>query len=453
MSVLAISILLAVIGAVLFALIGLISGTDETAIMVPFTLLVILLGAPPAAVFSFFMAAVLAKHLTHAVPTALMGIPGDTTAVPLIDHATTLRRFGMPHIALRKMVSGGVIGAFIALPTAILLGQFLGQFADFFKASAGLIFTIAAVLIAFFSKGKWVSVLMIIPFAFFIKSLDMFSFSILDKHLAISFFLGIAIGPMFSDLLIASSSSARHTLQKEKPKEYHLAPEIKSWSGYFPNPFRILTGRQTIFTSITTFISSLTFVFSPVGMTSLMGEIVGSRTKGVYKKSTTSLTVMNGVTESTYIAEAIIPLIAFGIPLSPVALGPASPLFNAPPIFTSDPIHNLHSFLNPWEFFLYGAIGLSVAALIAYPFSMNYARKATVLVMKNISQEAIVGMFIGLACLLAYHEAQLVGIVLTLTMAAVGGLLNRVLGVGSGVQFMIFYGSTWMMATLFGITL
>lgn len=41
---------------------------------------------------------------------------------------------------------------------------------------------------------------------------------------------------------------------------------------------------------------------------------------------------MNGVTESTYIAEAIIPLIAFGIPLSPVALGPASPLFNAPPI-------------------------------------------------------------------------------------------------------------------------
>ena len=37
----------------------------------------------------------------------------------------------MPHVALRKMISGGVIGAFIALPTAVLLGQFLGQFADF----------------------------------------------------------------------------------------------------------------------------------------------------------------------------------------------------------------------------------------------------------------------------------------------------------------------------------
>jgi hypothetical protein len=160
---------------------------------------------------------------------------------------------------------------------------------------------------------------------------------------------------------------------------------------------------------------------------------------------------MNGVTESTYIAEAIIPLLAFGIPLSPVALGPASPLFNAPPVFTSEPVNNLHNMLTPWEFFLYGLIGLVIAALIAYPFAMNYARKATVFVMKNISQEAIVGMFIGLACLLAFHEAQLVGVILTLTMAAVGGLMNRVLGVSSGVQFMIFYGSTYMMSKLLGV--
>lgn len=450
MSILLISICLALIGAILFSLIGLISGTDETAIMVPFTLLVILLGAPPAAVFAFFMAAVLAKHLTHAVPTALMGIPGDTTAVPLIDHASALRRLGMPHIALRKMVSGGVIGAFIALPTAVLLGQFLGQFADFFKSASGLIFTLAAILIAFFSKGKWVSVLMIIPLAFFIKSLDVLSFSILDKHLTISFFLGIAIGPMFNDILFALSGNARQTIQRDRPKEYHLAPDNKSWAGFFPNPFKILTKRQTMQTTGTSFISSLTFVFSPVGMTSLMGEIVGSRSKGIYKKSTSSLTTMNGVTESTYIAEAIIPLIAFGIPLSPVALGPASPLFNAPPVFTSDPVNNLHNYLDPLDFLLYGAIGLIIATLIAYPFSMNYARKATVLVMRFISQEAIVAMFIGLACLLAFHEAGLVGIVLTFTMAAIGGLLNKILGIGSGVQFMVFYASAWLISVLFG---
>ncbi|MCM3359491.1 tripartite tricarboxylate transporter permease [Psychrobacillus sp. FSL W7-1457] len=450
MSIYLVALLFALLGAIVFSLIGLISGTDETAIMVPLTLLVILLGAPPEGVFAFFMAAVLAKHLTHAVPTALMGIPGDTTAVPLIDHANTLRRMGMPHIALRKMISGGIIGAFIALPTAVLLGQFLGQFADFFKSSSGLIFTLAAFLIAYFSKGRWASVLLIIPFAFFIKSLDTLSFSILDKHLSITFFLGIAIGPMLSDILIAASSSARKSVLRNKANEYHLAPETKSWKGYFPNPFKILTGRQTIFTSITTFISSLTFVFSPVGMTSLMGEIVGSRTKGAYKKSTTSLTVMNGVTESTYIAEAIIPLIAFGIPLSPVALGPASPLFNAPPVFTVEPINNLHTYLTSWDFFIFGLIGITVASLIAYPFSMNYARKASVLVLKYVSQEAIIAMFIGLACLLAYHEAQLVGIVLTLTVATVGGLLNRILGIGAGVQFMVFYASSWIILQLFG---
>ncbi|WP_339249357.1 tripartite tricarboxylate transporter permease [Sporosarcina sp. FSL W8-0480] len=450
MSLLLTAILFALIGAIVFSLIGLISGTDETAIMVPLTLLVILLGAPPVAVFSFFMAAVLAKHLTHAVPTALMGIPGDTTAVPLVDHANTLRRMGMPHVALRKMISGGIIGAFIALPTAVLLGQFLGQFADFFKSSAGIIFTLAAILIAYFSKGRWVSVLMIIPFAFFIKSLDLMSFTLLDKHLSISFFLGIAVGPMFSDILFATSASAKRSIERSKPKEYHLAPETKAWKGYFPNPLKILSGRQKFFTAITTFISSLTFVFSPVGMTSLMGEIVGSRTKGSYKKSTTSLTVMNGVTESTYIAEAIIPLIAFGIPLSPVALGPASPLFNAPPVFTVDPVNNLHTYMTSWDFFIYGFIGLAVASLIAYPFSMNYARKASVIVMKFVSQEAIVAMFLGLACLLAFHEAQFVGIALTFTVAAVGGLLNRILGIGAGVQFMVFYASAWIMATLFG---
>jgi hypothetical protein len=379
-----------------------------------------------------------------------MGIPGDTTAVPLIDHASSLRRLGVPHVALRKMLSGGLIGAFIALPTAVLFGQFLGQFADFFKSASGLIFTLAAILIAYFSKGKWVSVLMIIPFAFFIKSIDTFSFSVVEKHLSTSFFLGIAIGPMLSDILFSLSPSARKALVRSKAKEYHLAPETKSWRGYFPNPFRVLTGRQTAHTAATSFVSSLTFAFSPVGMTSLMGEIVGSRNKGVYKKASSSLASMNGVTESTYIAEAIIPLLAFGIPLSPVALGPASPLFNAPPVFTSDPVNNLHNMLTPWEFFLYGLIGLVIAALIAYPFAMNYARKATVFVMKNISQEAIVGMFIGLACLLAFHEAQLVGVILTLTMAAVGGLMNRVLGVSSGVQFMIFYGSTYMMSKLLG---
>ena len=58
------------VGAVVFAAIGLVSGTDETTTLAPLTLLVVLLGVPPAGVFTFFLAAAVAKHMTHAVPTS-----------------------------------------------------------------------------------------------------------------------------------------------------------------------------------------------------------------------------------------------------------------------------------------------------------------------------------------------------------------------------------------------
>ena len=86
---------------------------------------------------------------------------------------------------------------------------------------------------------------MIIPFAFFIQSLDMISFSILDKHLAISFFLGIAIGPMFSDILIRDFIKCKkRAIERIEPKKYQLAPETKMWQGFFPNPLKILTGNK-----------------------------------------------------------------------------------------------------------------------------------------------------------------------------------------------------------------
>lgn len=91
-----------ILGAVIFSLIGIISGTDETAAMVPLTLMVIFLGAPPAAVFTFWMAGAIAKHMTHAIPTALLGIPGDTMAITMLEETSWLRKFGIPHIALKK---------------------------------------------------------------------------------------------------------------------------------------------------------------------------------------------------------------------------------------------------------------------------------------------------------------------------------------------------------------
>src|SRR3546814_15772544 len=91
-----------ILGAIIFSGIGLISGSDETTTLAPLTLLVVLLGVPAPGVLTFFLAGAVAKHMTHAVPTALLGIPGDTMATPLMREANFLRNLGVPHIALRS---------------------------------------------------------------------------------------------------------------------------------------------------------------------------------------------------------------------------------------------------------------------------------------------------------------------------------------------------------------
>ncbi|QIB70271.1 tripartite tricarboxylate transporter permease [Aminipila butyrica] len=440
----------ALLGGIIFSFMGLISGTDETATIAPLTLLIILLGFPPVAIFGFFMAAAVSKHMTHAIPTALMGVPGDTMAVPLLEHANVLRRLGVPHMALRKMISGAIVGAVIALPVSIGFATLLAPFGDLVKAWAPIIFIIAALIIAYTSKGKWASIFVLIPFAVFLQGL--IKMAVAAEHsVSISIFLGIAIGPMFADIVTLLSPVTRQMLLRKAPREFWLAPELKSWKGYFPNPLKILSPKQTGFTLLGAGISSLTFTFSPVGMTVMAGEIISSKVKGTYQRLTTTLSVMNAVTESTYIAEVVIPLVAFGIPLSPVALGPAGPLFNAAPIFSSDPVNNLHTLMTPSQFMLFGFISILVAYLVAYPFSMNYARKASVMVLKNISQEAIICMFMGLIIVLSFYEAGLVGILVSLTIGIFGGILNKFFGVHTGVQFMTFYASSWLVLQLFGI--
>ena len=442
---------MALAGGIIFSGVGLISGTDETSTIAPLTLLIVLLGVPPVAIFSWFMAAAISKHMIHAIPTALMGVPGDTMAVPMLEDASVLRKLGVPHMALRKMISGGIIAAFLALPISVGFASLLAPFADIVKAWAPVVFTVAAIIIAYTSGGKWASLFALIPFAFFVQGLNKLAIASIGHAVFISMFLGIAIGPMFADLMTILSPGSRHILQRKSSREFWLAPELKTWKGYFPNPFKILSRHQLLYNALTAAVSALTFTFSPVGMTVMMGEFVGARIKGLYQRMTSTLAVMNGTTEATYIAETVIPLLAFGIPLSPVGLGPAAPLFNAPPVFSAQPVHNLHNFLTPVAYLFYGYIGLVVAFLVAYPFSMNYARKASAWVLKHVSQEAIISMFSGLIVVISYFEAGPVGIAIAVTIAVFGGILNRYFGVHTGVQYMVYYASPWLMLTLLGI--
>ncbi|EON13784.1 MULTISPECIES: tripartite tricarboxylate transporter permease [Pandoraea] len=430
------------IGAIVFSGIGLISGTDETTTIAPLTLLVALLGVPPAGVFTFFMAGAVAKHMTHSIPTALLGIPGDTMAAPLLQQATMLRALGVPHIALRKMTSGAIIAAFVAVPLAVLFAVLLAPFGGAIAKAAPWVFLAAAIGIAYFSAGRLASVLLLIPFVLLIVGLQALT-STYSVKLSVSYFLGIAIGPLIADLFAVLSPVERRRMRREHRSTFSLAPDVKGWKGYFPNPFRVLDRQQAGWTMATAAVSSATFVFSPVAMTVVMGEVVGARIKHAYQRLTTVIAARNGVTEATYIAEALIPLIAFGLPLSPVAAGPAAPLFNAPPRFFVDAstghVNNLHTLMSSGEFLGYGLLSVLLAALIAYPLAMNYAHRAASIVARKLSHEAIIATFAGLIVVISVWEGQLLGLAVILTVGLFGGLLSRMFAFNTGVQFMGYY--------------
>lgn len=434
---------MALVGTVVFALIGLVSGTDETATIAPLTLLVILLGVPPAGVFAFFMASIAAKHITHAIPTTLLGIPGDTMAAPLLRDAQMLRELGVPHIALRKAISGGAIAAVIAVPMAVFFAWVLTPFSDAISAVAPWLFLAAALLIAVLSKGRWAALVALIPFVLVVVGLQNFATGVLGKGLSISFFLGIAIGPLILDLFLAASPAGRAGLKRDAPRTFELAADVRTWKGRMPNPVGVLDRGQLSGTAGAAVISSATFVFSPVAMTVLMGEMFGGRIKNGYRRLTTMMAVKNGTTESTYIAETLIPLIAIGLPLSPMAAGPANPLFNAPPVFTinaeTGETNNLHNLLDPWQFLVLGLAAVLIALIITYPFAMTQAHRAAAWIMKKVSHEAIIGAFAGLIAVICLYEGGIIALLVAITIGLVGGLLNKMFHMHTGVQFMGYY--------------
>src|SRR5699024_12545644 len=100
----------------------------------------------------------------------------------------------------------------------------------------------------------------------------------------------------------------------------------------------------------------------------------------VHDRLTTAPSVRHGPPASPSIAATRLPLIAIGLPLAPMAAGPAAPLFNAPPVYTLDAqsgtSHNLHDLLSTGQFALFSIIAAVIAIAIAYPFVMTNAHRA-----------------------------------------------------------------------------
>src|SRR5690625_7453702 len=88
-------VLASVGGAVLYTLIGIAPGTDETAVLAPVTIALALIGLSPYVILAFFISAIVAKKLTDSIPVAVAGIPGGGMAAPMVGRAMGRNTHGL----------------------------------------------------------------------------------------------------------------------------------------------------------------------------------------------------------------------------------------------------------------------------------------------------------------------------------------------------------------------
>jgi uncharacterized RDD family membrane protein YckC len=299
------------------------------------------------------------------------------------------------------------------------------------------------------SKKRWVALASILPFALLIQGLRYLYWGVgavpSGTNVFISFFLGITIGPVILTLFELLNKDKRDNMERFDKKTIYLKKEqdIKK----FPNPFKILTKKEIGYSALASLIGSVTFLLSPVGLTTFFGELFASRTKDPVEKASLAVSCMEALAQATYISGILIPLIALGIPLSPVALGPGNPLFNAPPVFTLE--NNVHHLLSGSDIIWATLIGAVISTAITYFVTVKYSQQICAFVFKRIPHEAMLGVFFSLVLLLAFMDGGFINIAGVLLIGIVAGVLYR-LGVNYGVQFMILYSAPWIIKTLAG---
>jgi len=435
----------AAIGAIVYTIIGIAPGTDETAVLAPVTLVLVLAGLHPVVILAFFISAIIAHKITDSIPVAIAGIPGGVMATPMVEHALVLKKYGMSEISIRKMASGSVIGTLVAVPMSLLLASALLPVADVLKEYSNLLFVFGAIFLALLCKNRWLALASIIPFALLIQGLRHLYWGVgvvpEGTNVFTSFFLGITIGPVILTLFELLSKDKRDSLERFGKKTIRLKKE-KVQKG-FPNPFKILTKQELRMSSFSSLIGTFTFIMSAVGMTIFIGEMIAGRIKDPVKKASVAIASMEALANASYISGTLIPLMAIGIPLSSVAMGPANALFQAPPVFTLD--HNMHHLLSTMDFVWATLIGTSIALAFTYFITIKYSQQICKFVFKRIPHEAILGLFFSLVLLLAYIDAGWVNIAGVLLVAIVAGVLHR-WGINYGVQFMVLYSAPWIVS-------
>lgn len=441
-------ILAALVAVFIYTIIGFIPGTDETSVLMPITLAVVLSGIEPIVVLTFFISAIVTLNLINAIPTALVGLPGGVMSSSMMEDSLHLKNRGMSAMVIKNMAAGSLIGTIISIPISLILSNIIAPYGESVQTFAPLLLFLGSIFLSLISKNKVLSLLSILPMAILFMGLRYLYWGIgivpENQNIIVSFFLGITIGPLIVSLLELLNKEKRETMLTNNRKNIFI-PKAGIADKEL-NPFKILNGSQIKKASISALIANFLFILSPVGLTILIGEASGNKIEDPVEKSITKIVSMAALIQATYLSGIIIPLMALGVPLSPTAIGPGSALFNAPPIFTVE--HNLHHILGKWEFIVAILLGAAIASSISYIITNRYASKISNFVLKRIPHEAILGLFISFIFLLAYMDAGIINVFGVLLIGITCGTLNK-LGVNYGIQFMTLYSAPWIMEKIF----
>ena len=448
-TILILQILGAVLAAVaIYTIIGFIPGTDETAVVVPITLALVLSGLRAEVNLAFFIAAVVTLSVSNAMPTIVVGLPGGVMSSPMLEASQYLKSRGLSAIAVKKLAAGALLGVVIALPSSLLMAKILAPLGGFIKDYASLLFVFGAIFLALLSKSKLISLISIIPLAVLFMSFRHMYWNLgivpENKNVSISFFLGITVGPLlFSLLEIMNKNSRKNYIRSEEKKV--TIPKIENST---LNPFKILNKSELKKISLSTFISSALFVLSPVGLVLLLGESFNRDKVDKDATAFSKISTMSALIQSTYLSGILIPLIALGVPLSPVSIGPGIALFEAEPVYQST--RNIHHILGGNKIALIASFAALIAISIMYIFANRFAHVITKFVLTRIPHEAILSLFIAFIIMLAYMDAGLLNVIAVLIIGVFSGFLNK-LGVNYGVQFMALYASPWIVQQIVSI--
>lgn len=437
----------AVAAILLYTFIGFIPGTDETSVLVPVTLALALAGVDPMVLLTFFIAAIVTLNLANAIPTALVGLPGGVLSAPMMEHSLHLKQEGRAAETIRKMVAGSSVGTVIAIPVSFAIASAIAPFADTLREHGNLLFVGGAVLLSLLGRNRLLNLLAIIPMSLLFQGLlSLYRDQGVipeDGNISVSFFLGITIGPLLVSVLGMLNKTMRDAMPRFPALKIDLTTRGTDRGSL--NPTKILTKDETVRTGFWSLVTTPLFFLSPVGLTFLLGELAAGRRGDRTTRANRGVAGMNGVAHSAYLSGTIIPLLAVGIPLSPVAIGPAQALFNAPPAFDLD--GNLHHTLSTASFIVAVVVGAVSALVLTYVIAVRYSYRIMYFVMRYVAHEAVLGLFIGFILLLAYLDAGVANIFGVLLVGVACGTLNK-LGVGYGVQFMTLYASPWIVQNL-----